>query len=254
MFLDIRRENHWIWMGIKSYQIPMTAGIAVYADVALNGSNILISRQKLSVPSDRTPAFAPPSGLPSETAVEHPAVVDPAFLQTFLSRQMSEPVKIIGRPRHWQEKMHIWVSRRGDQWIMETDEVVRIGSAVKGEVKESGLGESSGSTPAAGTSGVLDEFLLRRFLSPKDTNKYVAGKHSSVCERTQKELQIFFSSIYLMADDDDDILAWWKVKHTMSDAWLSMAASTASSTVVTKEQLNTGFGDGLDYLEGVTIH
>ncbi|KAJ7674099.1 hypothetical protein B0H17DRAFT_946944 [Mycena rosella] len=42
--------------------------------------------------------------------------------------------------------------------------------------------------------------------------------------------------------------------HTMSDAWLSMAASTALLTVVVKELLNAGFRDGLDYLEGVTIH
>ncbi|KAJ7477478.1 hypothetical protein FB451DRAFT_1396460 [Mycena latifolia] len=43
-------------------------------------------------------------------------------------------------------------------------------------------------------------------------------------------------------------------KHTMSDARSSMAASTASSTVVTKELLNAGFGEGLDYLEGITIN
>jgi hypothetical protein len=42
-------------------------------------------------------------------------------------------------------------------------------------------------------------------------------------------------------------------KHAMSDAWSSMAASTTSSTVVTKELLNAGFGEGLDYLEGITI-
>ncbi|KAJ7662401.1 hypothetical protein B0H17DRAFT_1144345 [Mycena rosella] len=43
-------------------------------------------------------------------------------------------------------------------------------------------------------------------------------------------------------------------KHTMSNAQSSMAASTASSTVVTKELLNAGFGEGLDYLEGITIN
>ncbi|KAJ7696265.1 hypothetical protein B0H17DRAFT_883350, partial [Mycena rosella] len=41
-------------------------------------------------------------------------------------------------------------------------------------------------------------------------------------------------------------------KHTLakSDAQLFMAASTASSTVVTKELSSLGFRDGLDYLEG----
>ncbi|KAJ6528845.1 hypothetical protein B0H19DRAFT_885820, partial [Mycena capillaripes] len=29
--------------------------------------------------------------------------------------------------------------------------------------------------------------------------------------RTQTELEVFFSGIYPMAEDDDDILAWWKV-------------------------------------------
>lgn len=43
-------------------------------------------------------------------------------------------------------------------------------------------------------------------------------------------------------------------KHTMSDSRSSMAASTAATTVVTKELLNAGFGEGLDYLEGVSIH
>lgn len=43
-------------------------------------------------------------------------------------------------------------------------------------------------------------------------------------------------------------------EHTMSDPRSSMAASTASSTVVAKELLNFGFGEGLDYLEGITIH
>jgi len=89
-----------------------------------------------------------------------------------------------------------------------------------------------------------------------------------------------------MAEDDDDVLAWWKIhaihfpvlariardvltipgvsiaverlfsssKHTMSDARSSMAAATASATVVAKELLNAGFGEGLDYLEGISIH
>ncbi|KAJ7752449.1 hypothetical protein DFH07DRAFT_745008, partial [Mycena maculata] len=43
-------------------------------------------------------------------------------------------------------------------------------------------------------------------------------------------------------------------KHTMSDAWSSMAAATATATVVKKEFLNTGFSVGLDYLEGISIH
>ncbi|KAJ7690219.1 hypothetical protein B0H17DRAFT_1134483 [Mycena rosella] len=81
--------------------------------------------------------------------------------------------------------------------------------------------------------------------------------------RENMKLQVFFSGIYLMIDDDN-ILAWWCEHccraplfkqqahnvHTRS----SMATSTASSTVVMKELLNTGFGDGLDYLEDVTIH
>jgi hypothetical protein len=43
-------------------------------------------------------------------------------------------------------------------------------------------------------------------------------------------------------------------KHTMSDARSSVAASTASSTVITKELLNAGFDESVDYLEGITIH
>ncbi|KAF7358398.1 hypothetical protein MVEN_00889900 [Mycena venus] len=96
-------------------------------------------------------------------------------------------------------------------------------------------------------------------------------------ERTQTELEIFFSGIYPMAEDNDDILAWWKAsprslspflhlievtveclfsssKHTMSDARSSMVVATASATVVAKELLKAGFGEGLDYLQGITIH
>jgi hypothetical protein len=43
-------------------------------------------------------------------------------------------------------------------------------------------------------------------------------------------------------------------KHTMVDARSSMAASTASSTIVMKELLNADFGEGVDYLEGITFH
>ncbi|KAJ6449387.1 hypothetical protein C8R45DRAFT_849725 [Mycena sanguinolenta] len=34
----------------------------------------------------------------------------------------------------------------------------------------------------------------------------------------------------------------------------SMASSSVVSTVLAKELLKAGFGEGLDYLEGVTIH
>ncbi|KAF7371504.1 HAT family dimerization protein [Mycena venus] len=104
--------------------------------------------------------------------------------------------------------------------------------------------------------------------------------------RTQTELEVFFSGIYPMAEDDDNILAWWKAhaihfpilsciardvlaipgvsiaverlfsssKHTMSDARSSMVAATASATVVAEQLLKAGFGEGLDYLEGIIIH
>jgi hypothetical protein len=33
-----------------------------------------------------------------------------------------------------------------------------------------------------------------------------------------------------------------------------MVAATVSATVVAKELLKAGFGEGLNYLEGITIH
>ncbi|KAJ7689686.1 hypothetical protein B0H17DRAFT_1134823 [Mycena rosella] len=108
---------------------------------------------------------------------------------------------------------------------------------------------SSGSTPGAGISGVLDECLPELFLSPKDTENFWETLFGT-SENPDGVASIF----QLMTDDDDDILAWWKIMHTMFDAWPSMAISTALSTVVAKELLNAGFRDGLDYLEGVTIH
>ncbi|KAJ6482352.1 hypothetical protein DFH09DRAFT_950161 [Mycena vulgaris] len=38
------------------------------------------------------------------------------------------------------------------------------------------------------------------------------GSASSMREKAQTELQVYFSGIYPMADDDDDILGWWKVR------------------------------------------
>ncbi|KAJ7743448.1 hypothetical protein DFH07DRAFT_777365 [Mycena maculata] len=43
-------------------------------------------------------------------------------------------------------------------------------------------------------------------------------------------------------------------KDTMSDAWSSMVAATVSATIVAKELLKAGFSEGLNYLEGITIH
>ena len=43
-------------------------------------------------------------------------------------------------------------------------------------------------------------------------------------------------------------------KHTLSDSRSSLSAESASKTVVAKEWLKNGFGEGLDYLENVQIH
>jgi hypothetical protein len=43
-------------------------------------------------------------------------------------------------------------------------------------------------------------------------------------------------------------------KHTLSDSRSSLSAESASKTVVTKEWLKKGFGDGVDYLDNVRIH
>jgi hypothetical protein len=34
---------------------------------------------------------------------------------------------------------------------------------------------------------------------------------SSMAKKIQTELEVYFSGIYPMAEDDDDILGWWKV-------------------------------------------
>lgn len=43
-------------------------------------------------------------------------------------------------------------------------------------------------------------------------------------------------------------------KHTLSDSRSSLSAESASKTVVAKEWLKNGFGEGLDYLENVRTH
>jgi hypothetical protein len=42
-------------------------------------------------------------------------------------------------------------------------------------------------------------------------------------------------------------------KHTLSDSRSSMTAESASKTVVVKEWLKKGFGDGVNYLDGFRI-
>jgi len=43
-------------------------------------------------------------------------------------------------------------------------------------------------------------------------------------------------------------------KHTLSDLQSSMTAASASKTVVAKEWLKQGLGNGIDYLDGQQIH
>jgi hypothetical protein len=44
------------------------------------------------------------------------------------------------------------------------------------------------------------------------------------------------------------------VKHTLSDAGSSMTAETMSVDVVTKEWLNSGLGQGVNYMDFIKIH
>ncbi|KII89944.1 hypothetical protein PLICRDRAFT_107806, partial [Plicaturopsis crispa FD-325 SS-3] len=43
-------------------------------------------------------------------------------------------------------------------------------------------------------------------------------------------------------------------KHTLTDSRSSMGVESASKTILTKEWLKKGFGEGLHYLENVSIH
>jgi hypothetical protein len=98
------------------------------------------------------------------------------------------------------------------------------------------------------------------------------------------EIELYFSGAYPCSDGN--LLVWWKKhagifpilsriardvlavpgvsisverlfsssKHTLSDARSSMTAESASKTVVTKEWLKKGLGDGVDYLDGCRLH
>ncbi|KAJ7930296.1 hypothetical protein B0H13DRAFT_1858925 [Mycena leptocephala] len=44
----------------------------------------------------------------------------------------------------------------------------------------------------------------------------LATASSSTAKKTQTELEVYFSGIYPMADDEDDVLAWWKVTVDLS--------------------------------------
>ena len=43
-------------------------------------------------------------------------------------------------------------------------------------------------------------------------------------------------------------------KHTLSDAWSSLSAESASKTVIAKEWLKRGFSEGVSYLDYVCTH
>ncbi|KIK72876.1 hypothetical protein PAXRUDRAFT_179739, partial [Paxillus rubicundulus Ve08.2h10] len=43
-------------------------------------------------------------------------------------------------------------------------------------------------------------------------------------------------------------------KHTLSDSRSSLTAESTSLTVISKEWLKLGYGDRIDYLQGVTVH
>ena len=43
-------------------------------------------------------------------------------------------------------------------------------------------------------------------------------------------------------------------KHTLLDAWSSLSAESASKTVVAKEWLKKGFGEGVNYLDDICTH
>ncbi|KIK73171.1 hypothetical protein PAXRUDRAFT_179078, partial [Paxillus rubicundulus Ve08.2h10] len=43
-------------------------------------------------------------------------------------------------------------------------------------------------------------------------------------------------------------------EHTLSDSCLSLTAESASLMVISNEWLKLGYGDGIDYLQGVTVH
>jgi hypothetical protein len=44
------------------------------------------------------------------------------------------------------------------------------------------------------------------------------------------------------------------VKHTLSDAWSSMTAETASVDILTKEWLKSTLSQGINYMDFVKIH
>ncbi|KIK73617.1 hypothetical protein PAXRUDRAFT_177949, partial [Paxillus rubicundulus Ve08.2h10] len=42
-------------------------------------------------------------------------------------------------------------------------------------------------------------------------------------------------------------------KHTLSDSCSSLMVESASLTIISKEWLKLGYGDGIDYLQGVAV-
>ncbi|KAJ6504065.1 hypothetical protein C8R47DRAFT_1247754, partial [Mycena vitilis] len=61
----------------------------------------------------------------------------------------------------------------------------------------------SPSKPAPATSTSPSKGIWRRALA--------GSVGSSTAKRIQTELEVYFSGIYPMADDDDNVLLWWKV-------------------------------------------
>ncbi|KIJ06087.1 hypothetical protein PAXINDRAFT_92529, partial [Paxillus involutus ATCC 200175] len=117
------------------------------------------------------------------------------------------------------------------------------------------------------------------------TFKSTSADSETVPAATKSELASYFGGAYPCTDRNDP-LGWWKThqtqfpvlsqiarnilaiprvsvsverlfsstKHTLTDAHSSMTALTASKAVLTKEWLRKGLGDGVSYLDGVSIH
>jgi len=108
--------------------------------------------------------------------------------------------------------------------------------------------------------------------------------HGAANRAAQNE--VYLSGLYPYAEADDNPLSWWKQhacsfpvlsrvardvlaspavsvsverlfsssKHTLSETRSSLSAKSASITIICKEWLKLGYGEGIKYLEGVAVH
>ncbi|KAJ7161622.1 hypothetical protein C8R46DRAFT_904718, partial [Mycena filopes] len=127
-----------------------------------------------------------------------------AKLKTHTERALVSDYPLIGAVLHPAIRLVYFESGQWDAGLATRAKIIleHLYDVYKEEWEEANLPASSSRHKSSTTSP--SKGIFRRALA----SGIAPG---STLRKIQNELEVFFSGIYPMADDDDDVLAWWKV-------------------------------------------